>query len=205
MSIISPSGKQKNQINQGVCKNTFGLFDNIPVEILNKFALSPQEPINKKDQSLPGLNDAMNSGNMRGNQVPNKSVEPNNPMPSGKSVAPAGNPADAGQQNLSPFLAPNGTTNQQEQKQLLDEKMALRNAAGQGFSIDLERAKEGNFKLTLLPPQGYKIPNPDHFVQALMQAVEGEAEAIGDPDPRTGAMAIMYKSKNIGPTKVVKP
>lgn len=229
MAFIAPSGRKKEQMNQGACRHdacSEDLFSKISSDILAKLALSPPSsppggPGAKAPEKSP-IGDAMNQGNMRGNKVPpargqggmddlppdGRSVQPSGipkqpGMPQEPQGAPSGQPGAGGEQ-MSPFLSPTGEDAAGQDKQLLDEKMRLRQAAGHGFAINLKRGKEGTFDLTLIPPQGYKIPEPDQFVQTLLQSVDGEAEEIGDPDPRTGAMRIVYKSRNIGPTKIMK-
>lgn len=222
MGLITPSGKVKDQKNQGAYKNVGfldNLFSNLSNEQLKKIALSPPSPPpgagNNPKPNVPDqgqLNSAMDSGNMRGNNLPKnpEMAQPQNPMQSGKSIPPNGNaknnPAgQSGQQGaISPFLSPVNNPDQTQDKQLLDEKMRLRRAAGGGFAINLNRGTDGTFDLTLTPPPGYSVGDPDQFVQSLLHSVDGEAEEIGDPDQKTGTMRIRYKSRNIGPSKVQK-
>lgn len=226
MAFIAPNGRKKEQINQGAWLNSScsdDLFSKISSDILSKIALSPPSspPGGTKTPDKSPVGDVMSQGNMRGNKVPPSRGQSGMEAPplDGRSIQPNGIPKKpgipqeqqgvssepTGNEQMSPFLSPTGEESANGQdKQLLDEKMRLRQSAGGGFAINLKRGKEGTFDLTLIPPQGYKIPEPDKFVQTLLQSVDGEAEEIGDPDPRTGAMRIVYKSRNIGPTKIMK-
>ena len=209
--MIAPNGQIKNQINQGSFKNQTvwdsDLFKHIETDPLLKIAIV--DPLAKSSNPVQNdVNRALDSGNMRGNNIPkspelkkdfgNPSDRMQGTMPSAKGVGPSNN------NNLSPFLQPDGSEEQEQEIGLQQEKMKLRQAAGPGFLINLKRSKEGAFELIILPPEGYKIPKPDEFAAVLMKAVQGTAEDLGDPDPRTGAMKIVYKSQQVGPQKVMK-
>lgn len=213
MSFIAPSGKVREQMSQknAYTKTSFidDVFSFLPGESLEKLALSPPQkdtsaPATPPAGSKPGINEVMQQGNMRGNNIPTDTVPDVKPvLPNAKSVQPNGNPQNSNSP-VSPFLSPDGEQNQQSDTSLLQEKQRIRQVLQGDFIIGLKRGKEGSFILTLVPPQGYKIPNSDQLVQAVMDAVQGEADDIGDPDPRSGAMNISYKSRNIGPQKVEK-
>lgn len=212
MSFISPNGKSRNQVSQTYRTNesAFDIFANLSPEILSKLALAttPTPGGNEIKKTVPNpVDDVMMSGNMSLNETePKFNSDPS--MPSAKSVQPAGQ-TNSDQNNsaaspMSQFLTPTGEGQQSQDVALLEEKMRLRQAAGNGFSINLSRGSDNAFHLVLRPPMGFKIPEPDQFAKVLLQAVNGVAEEIGDPDPKTGSMEIIYKSQNLGPSKVMK-
>lgn len=212
MSIIASNGKIRKQINQGALKHegSYGIdwLSNLDPAILEKIALiTPTNVVDQpKNDQNQDLQSAMDSGNMRGNNLPD---EPDNGMngemgegmPSAQSVQP-NNPQ---QQGMSPFLSPSNTDENAgaDEIGLQQEKIKLRQAAGQGFALNLKRTQDGSFELVIQPPQGYTIQQPDQFTESLMKSVGGEAEEIGDPDPRSGVMKIVYKSQ-LAAQKVMK-
>ena len=210
--MIAPNGNIKRQIKQSDFVNQSiwdgDLFGSVDPETLKKMAII--NPIEDKTQPNNELAGAMNSGQMRGNNVPNNpelkkdvgnmSGRMDGAMPSARGIGQSNN------EMLSPFLSPDGTNeDDSELIGLQQEKIKLRQAAGKGFAINLRRSKEGAFEVIVIPPKGYTIPQPDEFASALMKAVQGVADEIGDPDPNTGAMKIVYKSRlGGGPQKIMK-
>lgn len=212
--MISPNGKIKSQVSQNSFKNQTvwdgDLFKNVDPKVLEKVAII--DPLGKSSPTTPNknndqLNRTLDSGNMRGNNVPNNPELKKDfghppigdaPLNNAKGIGPSNN------SGLSPFLSPDGSEQQEQEIGLQQEKIKLRQAAGTGFAINLKRSKEGAFEVIVIPPRGFTIPNPDEFATALMKAVNGTADEIGDPDPNTGAMKIVYKSQFTGPQKVMK-
>ncbi len=215
--MIVPSGKIRRQINQGEMKNSF-LLDN--EEIKNpytdlfpnekKIAFTPgrqmtqdppgQKPLDRDLQSV--MNDSQDpgiSGKIPGeNRMEGIGGGNGPPMPSADAVQPQG-------QNR--WLVPDGSEEDEQANQdiaVLEEKRKLREVAGPGVALNMKRTTDGMFELTLMPPRGQTFNSPDDFAATLMQAVGGVTEEITDPDPMSGAMKVVYRSKLMGPPRIEK-
>lgn len=189
--MIIPAGKRKLQISQGGDKNQ------VISDALEKWA---EENLNKKaittdrmygDTLNESYDDLSSVFRPQTNDVPQDWTPP----PSARSVQPSG--------GQSQFLTPENKEEENfETKTLMEEKAKIRSIA-QGFSIDLKRTKDGAFELILMPPEGFRIPNPDELVMRIMESVGGEVEESSDPDPRGGGMRVVYRSQ-LGPQQMVK-
>lgn len=212
--MIVPSGKRRQQIAQGQ-RPYESILDDLDFDKIAQVQPKPFK-LPQEEQSPGQLGDvatALQDGNDPG--MSGRFNEPGNRAPGDRSPQP-GMGADRGMGGLDEmnepgvgnrWLTPDGSEDEDQQSQdilLLEEKRRLRNAAGQGFAINMKRSKDGMFELILIPPRGYSIPSPDDFAAELMKAVQGVPEDIGDPDPNTGAMKVVYRSQMLGQPRIEK-
>lgn len=214
--MIVPSGKRRQQIAQGD-RPYESILDSLDDIVTAQVKPKPFK-FPTYDGSKPGndeLATALQSGNNPGmsglfNEPGGRAPGDRAPKPdidSEQDMNVSGPNTSPGMEAGNRWLAPDGSEDEEQASQdilLLEEKRKLRQAAGQGFAINMKRSKDGMFELLLIPPRGYSIPQPDDFAATLMQTVRGVPEDIGDPDPNTGAMKIVYRSQSLGQPKIEK-